>query len=152
MVGRAYISGIPHRQVKILTYTSKQADRAAELQNKATAEQRKRDNLALRQTKIKAVQEARIRRGRAKNKAVFSGAQGSIRGGVGSLTSQLGGNFNYLDQSSIFARNASAFMSEANMAKGKQAQALSNVSLFQGVTSAGMTIFDRREDIERLFT
>lgn len=80
-------AGIQYQQGK---KASKQADRAAELQNKATAEQRKRDNLALRQTKIKAVQEARIRRGRAKNKAVFSGAQGSIRGGVGSLTSQLG--------------------------------------------------------------
>lgn len=136
-------------------YQGKKAEKASkrvvEAQNKATAEQRKSDELNLRRTKIKAIQEARIRRGQAKNAAVAQGAQGSVQGGFESITSQLTGTFNLLDQSSIFARNASGFLSEAGVAQGQQASAMQSANIFSGVASAGFTIFDRRADIKGLF-
>jgi hypothetical protein len=122
----------------------KALDRQAAEQNKVRELEFQKQAVRERREKFKLIREARIKRAAAIAAASFQGAQGSVRGGFGSIISQQSSGLQFINQAvsltgqqNIFYNNAAMFASRARDAGTRQA-------IFDGATKMGSSIFSNR--------
>ena len=123
-------------------------EKATEARNQAAQEQRKQNSLRLRREKRKSIRESRILRAQAVSRATTQNAQGSVSGAFGSIQSQLGGNLEFLRQSTIFANAGSSFLAESAAFGSQATQQTGNIATLKSITSAGISIFNKREALQ----
>lgn len=137
---------------------SKAADRmeqAANEQRKATDVMKKKNVLEVRNQKLDLIRRARIARGAAVSRAVSQtggvGQGSSVAGGIGSVSSQLGGAVSNINRQAALTLQARDFMSQSTIFSNQAVQANNQASIWQGVSSVGNTLFDRRNEIKSVF-
>lgn len=91
------------------------AREAAELQRKAQEKQQKVEDLRALRARRAAVREAQIKRAETISAGERQGASGSsaVQGGAGSVTSQLGANLSFLDQTQLLTKQAGVLFGQA---------------------------------------
>tara|TARA_R110000803_G_scaffold209580_1_gene279491 strand:+ start:54 stop:533 length:480 start_codon:yes stop_codon:yes gene_type:complete len=126
---------------------SEALDNQAEQMRRAQSLEKTKNNVKEKRERMKLVREARIKRASAVAAATFQGAQGSVRGGFGSIVSQSLSSLQYLNTLSSLTGQQSIFYNEANRYALKARSAGEQASIFKGATTLGSTIFNKREDI-----
>ena len=127
-------------------------NRQAEEQNRVRELELKKQKIKARREKFKLIREARIKRAAAVAAASFQGAQGSVRGGFGSILSQQSSGLQYINQAVSIADQQNIFYNRAAMFATQARAAGTNMAMWQGIGKLGSTIFSNRTDIADIFS
>lgn len=122
-----------------------QSKKSIKQQNKALDYEKQQNDLAAMRQKRDAVRQARIAAATAQNTGATQGVSESsaAKGGVGSISSQLGDTLSFLDQWNRFSDQASAAIGSANRHAQKAQTAGSVASLSMGIFSNSDLIGDK---------
>jgi len=127
-------------------------NRQAEEQNKVRELELKKQKIRARREKFKLIREARIKRSAALAAATFQGAQGSVRGGFGSIISQQSSGLKLINQAVSIADQQNIFYNRAAMFATQARDAGTQQAMWQGMGKLGGTIFSNRTDIADIFS
>jgi hypothetical protein len=122
-------------------------DKAVEARNEANRLERKRQQVQLKREKIRVIRDTRIKRGKAVSAATAQGAQGSVRGGFGSIISQGSTNVGTLGQLNAITQLQNKAYDLSTIFQTEARHHGTSAANFQGLANLGTTIFDRRTEI-----
>ena len=123
----------------------------AEEQNKVRALELKKQKIRARREKFKLIREARIKRSSAIAAATFQGAQGSVRGGFGSIISQQSSGLQYLNQAASLTGQQNIFYGRAAMFASRARDAGTRLNTWNAVGKVGGSIFTNRSQFSDMY-
>tara|TARA_R110002020_G_scaffold157819_4_gene340811 strand:- start:2264 stop:2743 length:480 start_codon:yes stop_codon:yes gene_type:complete len=131
---------------------SEALNRQAEQRNKVRELEMRKQAIRERREKFSLIREARIKRAAAVAAATVQGAQGSVRGGFGSIISQQSSGLQYINQAVSLTGQQNIFYNRAAMFATQARDAGTRMATWQGVGKMGSSIFQNRSDVEDLFS
>ena len=130
---------------------SEALDRQAAEQNKVRELELQKSQIRERRERFTLIREARIKRATAIANATVQNAQGSVRGGFGSIISQQSSGLQYLNQAASLTGQQNIFYGRAAMFASRARDAGTRLNTWNAVGKVGGSIFTNRSQFSDMY-